>query len=161
MKNLLLIMIAILGTLSSCKKEETSTPTPVKYSFKNQVLQGKIGNAAWAFQSGVVEENPNNGATSDLLFYDSALNDACDPFSRPVKDFIFFSDPNLKVGLYELGEQSISLYDRESNATIIALEGAYEILSIDTINNTVAGRMDARFDEENFVNGSFTLSLCK
>ncbi len=161
MKHSVMYSVLAILALVACKKEETKQAAVVKYSFTNQPLQGKIANEAWSFKSGAVEENPMNGATSDLLLYDVVLSDACDPFARPPKDFIYFSDPNLKVGLFELGEQDISLYDRESNMEFTALKGAYEIMSIDTVQGIIKGRIDARVDADNFVNGNFTLNICK
>jgi len=40
-----------------------------------------------------------------------------------------------------------------------AAEGAVEITSIDTVAGTVTGRMAAVYDEDNWVNGNFTVPL--
>lgn len=51
-------------------------------------------------------------------------------------------------------------YSETSVDNNIAVEGAYEIISVDTITKLVTGKMDAYIDNDNFINGNFTLKYC-
>jgi hypothetical protein len=63
-------------------------------------------------------------------------------------------------GLVELslGGQTFTLYDESENMNFICAEGAIEILEIDPVGFTVTGRVDARSDDDNHVNGNFTMA---
>lgn len=53
-----------------------------------------------------------------------------------------------------MGQQTVTLVLYPST-NYICTEGALEIQSIDTSGMTVTGRIDARFDGDNYVNGNF------
>lgn len=77
---------------------------------------------------------------------------------------MFFTVPN-EVGLYKLSfdlgsfsGQTVTLFDQQTVLNTIATTGAIEILTI--TDTEVTGRVDARADKDNFVNGNFTVSFC-
>lgn len=137
------------------------------YSFKDRDLQGEIEGDSWTYADGYVETMTVDGEESLsvnlMLVQESA---ACAVF--PEGDQVFFFVPNA-VGLYKLSfdlgsfdGQVVTLYDDDNggpNATnIIATTGAIEILTI--TDTEVTGRIDARYDKDNYVNGNFTVSFC-
>ena len=61
------------------------------------------------------------------------------------------------------GETVTLVYYEDGSSTpnnIIATSGEYEILTVDKTNNIVTGKMDAFYDDDNFVNGNFSLKIC-
>ena len=57
------------------------------------------------------------------------------------------------------GSRTVTLFDDEEVMNVIATEGAVEITSV--TDTHVTGRIDARADEDNFINGNFTVPLCQ
>jgi hypothetical protein len=53
----------------------------------------------------------------------------------------------------------VNLFEEEGYVNNLASTGAVEILSIS--ETQVSGRIDARIDDESFVNGNFTVNICK
>jgi hypothetical protein len=152
----LIILLAILTM--GCDKDD---PKPA-YEFKNQTATGEIEGESWVFVEGKAEDAGEN------LSFDLMLDQAeapCDIFGFPEGDVVFFTIPNA-VGLYKLkfslsGGTDIltaTLFDVEGTLNVVATEGAIEILSI--TDTQVTGRLDIRSDEDNYINGNFTVTLC-
>ena len=135
------------------------------YEFKDQILQGKIEGKTYQFKDGYFEESFFEEDKFSIQMYDvNEPDDACDVFSS---DFVqvFFSIPK-EVGLYKLKfnlstftGQTATLYDPDESLNVIATEGAIEILTIS--ETEITGRMDARADNRNFVNGDFSVISCQ
>ncbi|MBL7833825.1 MAG: hypothetical protein JNK18_07720 [Cyclobacteriaceae bacterium] len=134
------------------------------YSFKEQDLQGEIEGGRWTYADGYVETTTLEGVESlsvNLML--TQTSGACETFSIE-GDQVFFTVPN-EVGLYKLSfnlgsfsGQTVTLFDTETVLNTIATKGAIEILTI--TDTEVTGRIDARADKDNFVNGNFTVSFC-
>lgn len=134
------------------------------YSFKEQDLQGEIEGGSWTYADGYVETTTLEGVESlsvNLML--TQTSGACETFSIE-GDQVFFTVPN-EVGLYKLSfnlgsfsGQTVTLFDQQTVLNTIATTGAIEILTI--TDTEVTGRVDARADKDNFVNGNFTVSFC-
>lgn len=155
----LLLFSAICTSLFiiSCNKDDEPGPS---FEFKNQDLQGMINGTAWEIASGYAEDSPWEDTDLSIeltnVFYD-------DPCSEFILDGIqvFFDIPK-EVGVYELklatDGQTITLYDPDGSLNTIVVEGAVEITSIS--DSEVSGRIDGRSDDDNHVNGNFTVPFC-
>lgn len=176
MKNLILFIIISAIVVSGCKKKEDDDPTPSKYkvNYKNQVLQGKINGETWIYAQG--EVSSTSWDVGEISHYfeiiDTAQSDSCFIISGKRSKLIFHTDDTGKIiqptvhELYidwnTLEGKTVTLvsYSETSVDNIIAAEGAYEIISVDTVAKLVTGKMDAYIDKDNFINGNFTLKYC-
>ncbi len=157
-------LLGLLG-LTSCNDDNDDGSTG--HSFLDQNMSGMIDGISFNFKAGSadieMEEN-----TMDLDFFDvNEENDGSDDFcgffgfGENVKVFFFIKN---EVGLYnlelntDLTGQTVTLFNPDGAQNFISADGAVEILSIS--ETEVKGRIDAKFDKENFVNGNFTLSVC-
>jgi hypothetical protein len=165
----ILIMAGVI-MFNSCSKDEDDNDNDKNqnsYEFKDQNLQGKIGGEAWNFKNGTAEVSYFDSSEIDIDLYQDTSSNICNTYITD-GDKIFLSVPH-KVGVHELSidfssgnSQTVTLYDRENTMNYIASQGAVEILTIDTSSSmTLTGRMDARVDDDTYVNGNFTVSFCK
>lgn len=157
--------------MSSCKKEEddddnnnnNNEPT---YEFKDQVLQGEISGVAWEFKAGKYELDYWDSTEYSVDLYDTTgaenFTTVCDVWTGDFDYNIMFSCPQ-DTGLYELGwgSQSITLVDWTADPVlnIVLTEGALHIIS--KTDSTLTGEIDAASDNESYINGYFTISLCQ
>lgn len=162
-KFIFLFTILIGFTVVSCKKDD---PDPASYSFIDQNAQGKIGNENWEVQNGFADAEPSDN-TLRLTMVQTTGVDGCS--IMPDGNQVFFYVPKA-IGVYKLNfdinnweseeNQTVTLYRDSDGMNFIASKGAIEILSIS--DNLVTGRMDARAESEDdtFVNGNFSLTIC-
>jgi len=156
-----LLALLTIGTLISCGKDDEGPA----YEFIDQPLQGKIGGVDFMMKDGKVYE----GFFEEDEWYVEIYGEnepaaACD-VEIAEKNYLFFNVP-LEVGLYKLyfklstfEGQLVNLYDVEDDdSQNLASEGAIEILTIS--DTEVTGRLDARFNNQNRVNGNFTVNFC-
>lgn len=143
-----LFVVAFVG----CKDDE---PTP-SYQFKEQDAQGKIGNVAWVYEDGKVEDVEVAFNIELFLTQPSA---PCDNPGFAIGDQVLFTIPR-SAGLFELSADgyTVTLFNISQAKTYIATQGAVEILSAS--GSFLIGRIDARFDDGNFVNGNFIVPFC-
>lgn len=155
--------IAALVLLSSCLSEDDLTVDNT-FSFLNQDLQGLIDGQV--FSAGEGTATIFEGELS-ISIYDTNedITSACEFIGFGDNVSVFFFVPNA-VGVYELGidfnniedGQTVTLFDPSETLNIIATSGAIEILTI--TDTEITGRLDARVDNENVVNGNFTITNC-
>jgi hypothetical protein len=166
-KSTLLVSTLIIAAIS-CKDDDADIKKN-NYSFRDQPLAGQIGGVAWTHQSGFVEEETfkEEAILGFDLVQDIVDGEAGCNILFPEGDYVFFDVPN-KVGIYEINfdlmnmaedSQSLTLYDDETGVNHIANEGAIEILTI--TDTEVTGRIDARSEADTYINGNFTVTLCK
>lgn len=152
--------VFVLTLLLACGDDDDKN----SYSFKNQDLSGKIEGASWVYADGFVE----TGTYEDEEILDITLTlEQEDPICETLfqeGDRVFFFVPNA-VGIYKLyfdldsfDGQVVTLFDDEQTLNTIATKGAIEILTI--TDTEVTGRIDARADGKNHINGNFTVSFC-
>lgn len=146
--------------LFSCSKDSESPA----YDFKDQELSGFIEGVNWMYGDGYATTT-GEGATSKMhiTLVLPSEDEGCD--IMPEGDRVFFSFP-LQAGIHVLkldfndveNSRTVTLFDSEEVMNVIATEGAVEITSITETH--ITGRIDARADEDNFVNGNFSVPLC-
>lgn len=160
MKKIPLLLIGLSAIVLSCGDDEKPA-----YSFKNQDLSGKIGNAAWEYGDGYAEiYGMENDSQLQIDLFIEVDGEGCDVI--PEGNEVLFTVPN-KVGVYKLKadlndlENSlvVNLFEEETTMNHLASRGAIEILSI--TESQVTGRIDATVDDANLINGSFTVSICQ
>jgi hypothetical protein len=153
--------VLILTLLLACGDDDDKKTA---YSFKDQDLSGEIEGDNWTYEDGFVDQGTfDDEEILDISLFLAQDDPACETFSRE-GDEVFFFVPNA-VGLYKLSfdlgsfdGQVVTLFDDEEFLNVIATEGAIEILTI--TETEVTGRIDARADGNNHVNGNFTVSFC-
>lgn len=154
----------LVAALVSCKDDDDPAPS---HSFKDQELAGEIGGDTWTYEDGYASAESTDGVESLYIsLVQDATGEGCDAAAEG--DFVFFYIPKA-VGVYELkldwndleaeDNHTITLFDDENTMNYIAAEGALEILSI--TDTQVSGRIDAVADEDAFINGNFTVSICQ
>ena len=160
MKSLLLSSIAVIGLLfASCEKEEDvltdDTQQNNSVEFKDQPLQGMISGGSWMSMSGTLDRD-------QFIMFGASSNNICDTENRPEADKISFFLFDVQPGVYELsaGGRVVLLQDHESGSNVNASEGKFEIQTVDTAANIVTGRVVAYWDDNNQVNGNFTVDYC-
>jgi len=161
MKKVSILILSVTAILFSCGGDDENP----SHSFKNQNLSGKIANISWTYGDGYAEIY-GTGEDSEIyidMFVD-VDGEGCDII--PEGDQVFFSVPN-KVGVYKLkfdlnnpeASQTITLFEDEEVMNSVATEGAIEITAI--TESSISGRIDAKVDAENNVNGNFTVNICQ
>lgn len=157
-------IMALLLICASCKEDEADT------GFSDQPMAGKISDLAYTSTSG-------GGQAIDWVFDESRVDitiggelvsEPCSySYDGPVVSFIVLKE----VGTYTLDEDWVSdasvgqylVYlhpngNSDPDDFIIVSDGAIEILSV--TSESISGRVNARYDDQNFVNGSFTVNYC-
>ena len=154
----LVTFIAI--SLSSCGDDAKPS-----YNFHDQDVSGKIGNLAWEYADGYATiYGEDEDATLSISLFLAQTDQGCNVFI-PEGDEVFFSLP-LKTGLYKLkfnlsdmeNSRTVTLFEDGTTTNHIASEGAVEITSIS--ETQLSGKIDARVNKENSVNGKFSVSIC-
>lgn len=135
------------------------------YAFKDQDLSGKIEGESWTYADGFAETSIfEDEEILNIDLFLAQANPACEVEQRE-GDAVFFFVPNA-VGVYHLsfdlgsfdGQVVTLLDDVDIPFNTIATKGAIEILTI--TDTEVTGRIDARADGDNYVNGNFRVSFC-
>ncbi|WP_271765127.1 hypothetical protein [Aquimarina algiphila] len=159
-KNLLFACTLVFFSMFiACSDDDTTEP---ETEFIDQVLQGKIDGESWTFVNGT--SSIDDKIHLDLL----STETECGASNFEKKSRIIFSITNA-VGIYELkfdfndleNSQTVTLlsYDEEGTPiNNIATEGTVEITDI--TETKVIGRINARSDDNSFVNGNFEASVC-
>jgi hypothetical protein len=166
MKNTFVVASLMVLALISCKKEtEETTPAPQTNNgnnnngehtvdFKDQNLQGEIIGNSWEFVIGTVDFN-------DILLFSADHDSICAGTNRPNTDKAVMYMSDIAVGYHKLeagGE--IVLLNTTTGSNINVSTGAYEILEVNTVANTVTGRMDIYWSDETYLNGNFVAEYC-
>ncbi|SKC55365.1 hypothetical protein [Ohtaekwangia koreensis] len=160
-KNFLFLSMLSIAAFSC--KEDVEDPA---YNFKEQNLTGKIDNTDWAYQTGYASQDGSNSeGTIYITLVQGHTGEGCSTW--PEGDHVFFTLPNA-TGLYKLkfdfnnwdaeDNQIVTLFDQESTTNNFATEGAVEITEI--TSTQISGRIDARSEDDTFVNGNFTVTIC-
>lgn len=166
MKIFRLLFVASLAlVIFSCGDDDNGPG----YKFIDQDAQGEIDNVSWAYADGYADIGPYGTGSDIRVSVDLTLpqtEQGCDIFI-PEGNMVFFSVPN-EVGLYKLklnlncftcaDNYTVTLFKEDGFENFIVTEGAVEILAIS--DTEVTGRIDARYDDNTFVNGNFTVSIC-
>lgn len=149
--------LIVLGCGGDGRDAEKTT-----YEIKDQILQGSIGGKPWQFVKGEARDEDNAYSGWDLSF-------ALFPSDIETCDFgvNFLQESHVRFGCAEKDKEfDLSL---ENTVTIIDYEGGDPVNYIVTkgtvrwnvVSSTeVQGGMHVEFDENNQVNGIFTITRC-
>ncbi len=160
--------LVFILTSISCGDDDSGSSV----DFKDQNLQGTIDGLPYTYGEGFVEQetfNDMDQLSFNLFDVNEEFTDVCDIFGFGEEVSVFFNVPNA-TGLYELSfdfssfsGQVVTLFNPNGEDGIpqnnIASTGAIEILTIS--ETQVTGRIDARIDGDNTVNGNFTAVFCQ
>jgi hypothetical protein len=127
-------------------------------SFKDQPLQGKYDGQDWSLKSAKVSKNPLDTSVFVVELTDQSLTDPCGLTTGGKT--ITTTCPQ-KVGKHEFGMLKLRFANfTSSGSNLMATDGAIEILNIDKDKKEVKGRMMAKYDDKNTVNGNFSAKIC-
>lgn len=153
--------------ITACKKENKgvgpanngNSNTPCSnYTFKNQNLSGKIGGNNWTCAQGIFRKSSFDSTKFSVYLSSKIYSDSCWNHSGT---FVMGSIKNA-IGLIHLGNyDNITLYDSISSINYIASCGAIEVVTADTVAGIFSIKVDARLNDDNYLNGNFTLKICQ
>lgn len=162
MKNLFLILATAFLTVAcemetSVEADSDGENNRNNRSIRESVLAGEINGRGWSFISGRAKPSSFNEDAYSFAFWDEDVLDPCDQFSMGSEAQLLGFFP-LSKGAHSLGNtHNINFnYGSQNN---IATDGRIVITEI--IGDKVYGKLIATFDETNYVNGTFELTLCK
>ena len=160
-----------------CDETDSVDPTQdFQPDYQNQTLQGKINGVDWTAVNGTA--NSTQLGVSDTFSHlisviDTVVDTNC--ITSPTRSKLLFGFQD-QSSLVPLGEKKLKLDfgNLANNFTVtfvhfdaqgtpqnnIAVKGAYEIQTVDTVSKMITGRMDVRLDNDNFVNGNFSVRYC-
>ena len=162
-KVLSLALVCAFAMFSCSKSDDSGDSSSPSFSFSNQNAQGKIEGVAFNVEAARANASTfGNDSTFLIELYGDTATEPCliNGFGM---DMVFMHLP-MEVGLYELSfsttgtSRTVTLYDTESSTNVISTDGAVEILEI--TDNVIKGRIDARYDGDNNVNGNFEARRC-
>jgi hypothetical protein len=163
------VLALTLGLTACGSKDDDKKKGGDAPDFVEQTLQGKINGKAWTFAAGRVEKPSADSSDPSWTFelVSEAKTDVCSEFgtvSSSDKLGIIFSTKELAVGRKNLAfsedGQTITLFDSNEQPTrnSVASDGFLEVTAIAA--GSVQGKMVAYFDENDVVNGNFTVTKC-
>jgi len=127
-------------------------------SFKQQTLSGKYGGKDWSFKSGKVTKNPLDTSVFVVELADVEKGDPCGITEGA--NVITTTCPQV-IGEHEFGMLKLRFANFTSaGSNLMATDGIIEIISIDWAKKELKGRMIAKYDDSNSVNGDFTAKIC-
>tara|TARA_Y100001936_G_C16032353_1_gene646375 strand:+ start:820 stop:1293 length:474 start_codon:yes stop_codon:yes gene_type:complete len=157
MKSLILIFVTIFAV--SCIEENKASDgkgNDVR-AIRDGNLNGVVAGKAWDFIKGRVAPSRNFPNEHSFDFWDEDISNECDPFTFGGDRNIMGVFP-LKVGTINLNNtNSLTFYYNNNN--LVTSEGKIEILEI--TDSYVGGKLKARFDSNNYVEGEFRLEICQ
>lgn len=161
------LLIAV--TVYSCKKDKddnggTSVPTGSTTTFSSDPAGGKMHGTAWQHVDGWSHTNIYTDSLVTIILEDVVDSNGCDPGGSGGISYaqVYFDAP-AEVGAYSLTMQNFVTFSVDVNGTPTfynVSSGAIEITAYDTANGAVAGKINARFDGQNFINGVFDVPYC-
>ncbi len=163
MKKIILIAFTFVFVFYffACKKEKkedlVNGTSCSSYNFESHTLSGKIGGTDWSMLQGVFRNSSFDSTKFVADIYNKIYTDSCTYHGSTH----FLASIKKPAGHYQLGPNlNVTLFDSITGVNNIAFCGAIEILTVDTVGGTLTGRIDARVDENNYLNGNFTLKMC-
>ena len=164
-KLITLLLVVGLCVLESCDKEKEEIKT---YSFKDQLMAGKIDGQVWIYQDGIAESTTVGIARtlSFSLFLNQPSGQGCNatfPVSGSQVSFLLLDVLGLyiinKTSPYSLDGSTSLTMTTSSGEMLFAKRGAIEITNVSS--TSVSGRIDAYADDNNYINGNFEVLICK
>ncbi len=144
-----------LGLLACNGKDDEETT----YTIEDQPLSGKINGVDWTFESGITDDFLSDEEEFFVALFGEVVDDAC--------NFGFSDGSEILVGVpTEVGEYNVSLSqsgtfvydDGDTPMNLVATDG---LIRVDEITDTeLTGGLALEVDEDNTVNGTFTVTIC-
>lgn len=162
----MLLVLVTLTLFVSCKKDENvridSPPAPNVEEIKTGVLDGVFNGNTWTFMSGRVKKDQFRPGRFVLDLWESTEAEPCKIFFPASQRNLITSIPNT-TGSFPLGNETnvtFSSYTPETGSeNLVATQG---MIVVDEITEDgIKGKLLARFDGSNIVNGTFSLTMCK
>ena len=161
MKKKNLFMTVTLAALSIGCEVKTEVESDSSFgggtSINDSTLSGEVAGRSWTFISGRAKPSVWDDGSYSLAFWDEDIENPCDSFSSGSEAQLLGSF-NLEQGSQELSNTNNINFSANSQNNITT-EGRFVITEI--TEDMVYGKMIATFDNENYVNGIFELTLCK
>lgn len=165
MKNVLLIL-AMAFICLACdievegEAENQDSKGPRKPSLtdtiKDQPLDGEIGGLAWTVISGRVKKSTFGENQYTYDFWNEDREDVCSAFEMGSDAKLLGMFP-LSLGEHQFGNTN-NLNFAISGENKITTNGV--MIITDVTSDKVSGKLLAKYDDKNYVNGEFTLTLC-
>lgn len=155
MKKVLLMIVAGcfagLLSLTSCKDGVDD------FDLTKDPLDGKIEGADWAFTVGNANRSTSGNQMSCFLL-GKDISDAC-AVRASFDPYIYLRFPPAK-GTYNIGFNSVEVIFSYKNQTkqLNAYAGYIQIVYVSS--TTIIGYLSADIDDDNVVEGSFSLNVC-
>ncbi|MFC2089324.1 hypothetical protein ACFLT1_01005 [Bacteroidota bacterium] len=129
-----------------------------KYTFSDDAVSGKAGGTDVVFKYGraIYSELFGNPVIKYNLYTDDV--DVCKSF--PGSEYQVMLNLPQDTGLFELSMKKSVTINWGSN-NIICFDGAIHIVDINLSDSTITGKIDAKSGDENYINGTFTVPVCK
>jgi len=135
----------------------TALPDAEELTIADQGAQGKIGGGAWKVLAGKAEDA---GDSFSVTLYGEALADACADDSAATGDRVLLSLPKtvstVDVDITKL--QVITMVDMPDAMNYVSGAGKMAVTAVSATE--VSGGLVASFNEDNEVNGKFTIPVC-
>lgn len=152
--------MVVAFSLSSCSKDDVKKDDKgTGYSFKDQDASGEIEGDSWTYEDGYVKEIIGGDDELTVNLFLTQDDDVCKVVIADGGN-VSFVVPNA-TGVYEVTGDitgfTVSLVDTELS-THLATSGAVEIVSI--TETSVTGKIDVKSDDNNYINGNFTIDFC-
>lgn len=155
---LIVLLTILIPFAESCKKKDKEATIP-PHNFLNQNMQGKLDGKPWTFVSG---SKASLMGTNILFFTDtvSKYYDTCTFGGYGVHRLDLTTAAAIEPKLYAIGSGGFYGKFRVANTTVEYKDatGAIEITSVS--NGLITGKIDARVNDDNYVNGNFTIRYC-
>lgn len=173
------VMSALMFTGIACSDDDDdddNNGSSPSLSFKDQNLSGKIESNDWELGYGYYRESLADDGSFSIEMYSEVLEDSCRGagFGAVYQSIIFSLEGddlkegntiNLSLDLSSGEGQTVTLVDAPEDGAFtntICTQGKIEILSVsDEGEKIVTGRMVARDDDNNQVNGNFSIHKCE
>ena len=157
MKLLCLTLLTVL-TSSACGGDDDGGDT--SFEISSEPLMGTVNGEAWAFVAGETDAFLSEGKDDFFTsMYSETVTECAASF--PSSDHLLVSMPKVP-GDYRLSlQQNMTFSIRDVNDEIDNLVATRGRLVVSTITATaITGGLHARYDDDNEVDGQFTLTIC-
>ena len=150
-------LVMLLGLLVGCMQAEGEEmeETVELDEISEQPLQGVIGGAAWSFAGGEVNTFLSDDTEFFTTFYDVVEGEDCSFSGGGQTDFIL-SIPT-QVGAFPFTLVRNATFT-QNNDNLVTTDGTVRLDSI--TDDEISGGVYAIFDDENEIDGTFTVARC-
>lgn len=164
MKKSALVVLTLIAffSLSSCNNNAKNVAEETKGidELKNTTIDGMINGQNWVFISGRAKPSFFNKTEYMIELFDKSLQDPCNDF-KLLETRTVLTSVELKKGAisFDMNNNATLAYNENGTSmNIIATEGMLVLDSVE--GDFIEGKMLAKFDSKNHVNGAFRIPIC-